>query len=92
MPPAARQFDATTHPGAISSGSPNVLINGVAAARQLDVHTCAFPPPAGPHPANPITGGSRTVRINGRKGARLGDKTGCGAQIVTGSGTVFIGG
>jgi uncharacterized Zn-binding protein involved in type VI secretion len=92
MPFAARQFDVTNHPGAIATGSPTVLINGLPAARVLDVHACAFPPLAGPHPPNPIAQGSRTVLINGLGAARLMDPTGCGASIVSGSINVVIGG
>jgi uncharacterized Zn-binding protein involved in type VI secretion len=93
MPPAARIGDATTHPGLISGpGVPNVLISGLPAAVVGDVHTCAFPPPAGPHPPNPIAQGSLTVLIGGRPAARLGDLTGCGALIMSSAPTVIIGG
>lgn len=70
----------------------NVLILGQPAAVLGDVHACAFPPLAGPHPPNPIAQGSATVLIGGRPAARLGDLTGCGAPIVTGAPTVVIGG
>ena len=92
MPFAARQLDPTNHPGAISSGSPTVLINGRPAARMGDVHTCALPPLAGPHPPNMITKGSATVLIGGKAAARVLDLTGCGATISTGSPNVRIGG
>jgi uncharacterized Zn-binding protein involved in type VI secretion len=73
-------------------GAANVLIAGLPAAVQGDVHTCAFPPPAGPHPPNPIALASLTVLIGGRPAARLGDLTACGATIVTGAPNVLIGG
>jgi uncharacterized Zn-binding protein involved in type VI secretion len=92
MPAAARMFDATNHPGMISTGSPNVRINFLSAARAIDVHTCAFPPLAGPHPPNPILNGSKTVMINMLPAARQNDPTGCGATIITGSANVQIGG
>jgi uncharacterized Zn-binding protein involved in type VI secretion len=73
-------------------GAPNVLIGGLPAAVVGDLHTCAMPPLAGPHPPSPIVKGSLTVLISGRPAARMGDMTGCGAPIVTGMPTVLIGG
>jgi uncharacterized Zn-binding protein involved in type VI secretion len=92
MPAAARKFDATNHPGMITNGSPNVMINFLPAARSTDTHTCLMPPLAGPHPSNPIAAGSKTVLINGLHAARQFDLTGCGATIITGSLDVLIGG
>jgi uncharacterized Zn-binding protein involved in type VI secretion len=73
-------------------GVATVLIAGLPAAVVGDIHTCAFPPPAGPHPPNPLAQGSLTVQIGGRPAARLGDLTGCGAVIATGAPNVLIGG
>jgi uncharacterized Zn-binding protein involved in type VI secretion len=93
MPPAARVTDPTGHPGMISGpGVPNVLIGGLPAAVVGDLHTCAMPPLAGPHPPTPIVKGSATVLIGGRPAARMGDLTGCGAPIILGMPTVQIGG
>ena len=93
MPPAARILDPTGHPGVVTGpGVPTVLIGGLPAAVVGDTHTCAFPPPAGPHPPTPIAMGSFTVLIGGRPAARLGDLAGCGAPIVFGLPTVLIGG
>jgi uncharacterized Zn-binding protein involved in type VI secretion len=93
MPPAARVGDPTCHPGVIvGPGVPTVLIGGMPAAVVGDTHACAFPPPAGPHPPNPIVVGSATVLIGGMPAARLGDPTGCGATIIAGMPTVEIGG
>ena len=93
MPPAARVTDPTGHPGMISGpGVPNVLIGGLPAAVVGDLHACAMPPLAGPHPPTPIAKGSATVLIGGRPAARMGDLTGCGAPIVMGMPTVQIGG
>jgi uncharacterized Zn-binding protein involved in type VI secretion len=69
-----------------------VLLGGLPAAIVNDTHTCAFPPPAGPHPPNPIILGSTTVLIGGMPAARVGDPTGCGATIISGMPTVEIGG
>ncbi len=93
MPPAARLADPSGHPGVITGpGVPTVLIGGMPAAVMGDIHTCSFPPPAGPHPPTPIVKGSFTVLIGGRPAARLGDLAGCGAPIVFGLPTVLIGG
>jgi uncharacterized Zn-binding protein involved in type VI secretion len=93
MPPAARVTDATSHPGTVAGpGVGTVLIGGLPAAVVGDMHACALPPKAGPHPPNPFVKGSTNVRIGGRSALRLGDPAGCGATIVTGFATVQIGG
>lgn len=93
MPAAARVGDPTNHPGVITGpGVPTVLIGGQPAAVLGDVHACAFPPPAGPHPPNPVALGSATVIIGGKPAARAGDPTGCGAMILIGLPTVEVGG
>jgi uncharacterized Zn-binding protein involved in type VI secretion len=93
MPPAARITDPSGHPGIITGpGVPNVLIGGLPAAVLGDLHTCAMPPLAGPHPPTPLVKGSVTVLIGGRPAVRLGDVSGCGAPIVMGHPTVLIGG
>ena len=93
MPPAARALDPTSHPGAISGPcSIDVLINNRPAARKGDLHACALPPVAGPHPPSPIASGSATVFINNLPAARQFDAAGCGAMITTGSPDVVIGG
>ncbi len=93
MPPAARVLDPTGHPGMITGpGVSTVLIGGMPAAVQGDMHSCTMPPTAGPHPPSPIVKASTTVLISGRGAARMGDTVGCGAPIVVGSFTVMIGG
>ena len=69
--------------GAVSQGSPNVLVNGLPAARVGDAESCH---------GGQVAQGSTGVFINGRPAARVGDKTTCGAVIVGGSANVFIGG
>jgi uncharacterized Zn-binding protein involved in type VI secretion len=92
MPPAARVLDPTGHPGMVAGpGVPNVLIMGMPAAVVGDVHACAMPPTAGPHPPTPFPMGSPTVLIGGRPALRLGDVSGCGAPIIVGAATVQIG-
>jgi uncharacterized Zn-binding protein involved in type VI secretion len=93
MPPAARVTDVTSHPGTVAGpGAPNVLIGGLPAATMADVHVCAMPPLAGPHPPAPFARGSATVQIGGRPALRLGDPSACGAVVVTGHPTVQVGG
>ena len=97
--PAARVGDMHTCPivspgfppiphvgGPITTGSPNVLIGGMPAARVGDTAMCA--PPA---PADTIVTGSPTVLINGRGATRMGDSTAHGGVIVQGNSTVIIG-
>jgi uncharacterized Zn-binding protein involved in type VI secretion len=75
--------------GAIAmTGSSNVFVNGIAAARaHADKVLCAKHP--GPIP---IATGSGQVYINSMPAARVDDKTGCSAVITKGSSNVYIGG
>ncbi|WUR11020.1 PAAR domain-containing protein [[Empedobacter] haloabium] len=75
--------------GAIAAtGSPNVFVNTLAAARaHVDMVACSKHP--GPIP---IATGSGQVFINGMPAARVDDKTGCSAVITKGSANVYIGG
>jgi uncharacterized Zn-binding protein involved in type VI secretion len=91
MPAAARFLDPSSHPGLVMQGSPDVLIEGLPAARATDKHVCLLPPLAGPHPPSPIAMGSKSVLINNMPAARQGDSAGCGAQIVKGALSVLIG-
>ena len=87
MQNAARVGDATAHGGCLCSGSGDVFINGLPAGMMgASVAPCAIG-----HGAAPVASGSGSVFPNGRPAARLGDVTGCGAVIVSGSGDVFIG-
>ncbi|MTD38227.1 hypothetical protein GIX45_06160 [Erwinia sp. CPCC 100877] len=87
MQPAARVGDATAHGGALCSGSGNVFIDNLPAAMVgASVAPCALG-----HGAAPVASGSGSVFINCLPAARLGDVTGCGAVVVSGSGDVLIG-
>ncbi len=70
--------------GPVSSGSSDVFIEGLPAARQGDSIVCVGPPDS-------ISGGSSSVFINGKPAARIGDKSSHGGVIVSGAGTVLIG-
>lgn len=91
MPNAARLADTTSHPGVIAGpGCPTVIIGGMPAAIQGDLHTCAMPSNP-PHPPTPFIQGSTTVMIGGMPALRVGDPAGCGASIIIGCPTVTIG-
>lgn len=74
--------------GAISTGSPNVMINGRPAAH-AHLSTCSCS-----HHSSPIlvAQGSSGVYINGKPASRKGDLTICSAKVAEGSPNVMIGG
>jgi len=98
MLPAARLSDVFTDTDVIASGSGDVFIDNLSAARLADVTTghssgsCTWPPTV-------INSGSGSVFINNRPAARLADThavhccdASChDAAIASGSGSVFIG-
>ncbi|HVV69572.1 MAG TPA: PAAR domain-containing protein [Gammaproteobacteria bacterium] len=71
----------------IMQGSPNILINGLPAARMGDPVSCRLASGAPPI----IAEGSSTVFFNGKPAARMGDKISNGGSISLGSSNVFIG-
>lgn len=80
-------------PSPVTSGSPDVKINGLPAARvgdTLEPHSCSCGGGHGSHPRT-IVAGSSSVRINGRPAARTGDAIDCGGVLISGSGNVNIG-
>lgn len=86
--PAARMTDGITCPvpghatNSIATGSPDVIFDGLPAAREDDVCTCG---------STLSLGLSSTVFINGRKAATTGVVGSHGSVVVGGSGTVIIG-
>ena len=95
MPPAARISDMHTCPmvnpgpvphvgGPITTGSSNVLIGFMPAARVTDKAICV---PA----VDTIQAGASNVIITNQQAARIGDPTVHGGVIVTGCPTVIIG-
>ncbi|MBV7298324.1 type VI secretion system PAAR protein [Enterovibrio paralichthyis] len=77
------------HPSPVTSGSPNVKIDGKPVARQGDSLAPHVKPKSPPH-GRSISGGSSSVFANGKPVARTGDAVGCGG-VVIGGGTVNIG-
>ncbi|WEF32426.1 RHS repeat-associated core domain-containing protein [Pseudoduganella chitinolytica] len=74
--------------GAISTGSPNVFTNRLAAAyATVSTTVCSKH-----NPVPLVAQGSATVFINGLPAARKSDAITCGAKIDAGSNNVFIGG
>ncbi len=71
--------------GPVVTGSPNVFISGIPAARVGDQLACVGPPDS-------VSSGSSSVKINGKPVARAGDSTAHGGKIVTGISSVLIGG
>ena len=74
--------------GTICSGSPDVFINGrpAAIAGGSEVHC------DDDGHSMQMAEGSSSVFINGRPAVRTGDRTSCGARVISGSGNVLIGG
>ncbi|MEX0731103.1 MAG: PAAR domain-containing protein [Aquisalimonadaceae bacterium] len=77
-------------PTPVMMGSTNVVCNGLMAARDRDPLVPHIRPKSPPHP-RAVKGSASTVKVNGKKWARLGDAVNCGGKIVTGSPDVFIG-
>jgi uncharacterized Zn-binding protein involved in type VI secretion len=77
------------HPTAITAGSPDVLIDGIPAARVGDPLAPHDKPNHPPHPRK-ISSGSSTVLVNGKPLAITGGSVDCGG-IIIGSGTVVVG-
>jgi uncharacterized Zn-binding protein involved in type VI secretion len=70
--------------GPVISGSGNVFIGTLPAAKKGDTLICIGPP-------DTIKQGSGSVFINGKPAARMGDSTNHGGSIVIGNPTVLIG-
>jgi uncharacterized Zn-binding protein involved in type VI secretion len=68
--------------GKIIQGSPDVSVDGGAAARQGDAT----------QEGGAVVQGSPDVFINGKPAATVGGRTGCGGAVVGGASNVFING
>lgn len=95
MPAVTRVGDNNTGhdacpPTALSSGSPNVNVNGIPVGRVGDPynpHGCLVHVP---HVGN-IAAGAPHVFINGKAAGRIGDPVSCGGSVAVGSPNVNIG-
>lgn len=76
-------------PTPIISGSPDVLIDGLPAARVGDALAPHAKPKHPPH-SRQIAAGSTTVLVNGKPLAITGGAVDCGGVII-GSGSVIVG-
>jgi uncharacterized Zn-binding protein involved in type VI secretion len=91
MPGSARISDIVGAGGVITSGSSNVLVNGLGKARVGDSISAHFPCPLIiVHCAAVLSQGSATVLTNGIKPSRLGDGATCGDTVVSASSNVII--
>lgn len=85
--PIVRLNDTSDHGGYIATASDNTFSDGIAVARDHDLHFC----PIEGHGTTPVTATSTTVYVNSRAILRVGDKAACGATITQGSPTVNAG-
>ena len=81
-----KHFATPTPSGPITTGSPNVLINGKAAAFCSSYVACTN------DGEQQISQGSATVGYNSLPASRVGDKGTCGFAVAEGSENVFVGG
>lgn len=72
--------DSTDHGGKVIQGSSASLLNGKPIARVGDQVTC---PKKGHGNTTVIATGDETVIIDGQAAARHGDKTACGATLLS---------
>jgi uncharacterized Zn-binding protein involved in type VI secretion len=87
MPAISRLGDGSSHGGTIISASSNVAANGIAVAREGDLHAC----PISGHGVTALTAVTTTQRVNGQLIVTVGAVAGCGAVIVAGSSDVNAG-
>ena len=95
MPAVTRVGDNNTGhdacpPTALSSGSPNVNVNGIPVGRVGDPYNPHGCPAHVPHVGN-IASGAPHVFINGKAAGRIGDPVTCGGSVAVGSPNVNIG-
>lgn len=88
MPSVTRKGDLSSghgsfSPVALSTGSPNVFVNGLPCGRQSD----SYPTHSDGETSHSgfISGGSSTVFINNKPIARVGDSISCGGTVSQGS-------
>lgn len=82
----ARLGDPSSHGGQIVSAAETVFANGIAVARDGDLHACPIPG----HGVTMLTGSGQAT-IEGGSVVRVGDTAACGAVIIAGSPDTFAG-
>jgi uncharacterized Zn-binding protein involved in type VI secretion len=88
MPAIAVDGSLTDHGGVIEAIVTASLCGGERIATVGAIHRC----PVHGHGTNEVVEGSATVWVEGKPVARVGDRCGCGAVIITGIPTVLVGG
>jgi uncharacterized Zn-binding protein involved in type VI secretion len=83
--PVARLGDPSNHGGRIITASGTTFADGIAVARNADLHQC----PLAGHGTTPLTATTTITSVDGRRVIRVGDRAGCGAVITAGSPTMF---
>lgn len=71
--------DKTSHGGTVIEASAATSLNNVRVARVGDKVSC----PQRNHGTCPIVTGDPTLMIDGKPAARAGDKTACGATLIS---------
>lgn len=82
--PLIRVGDKTSHGGEVTTGSPNMIVDGKEVARLGDKATCPL------HGDTVIGAGSPTYITDGQPTARHGDTTACGATLIASQTHYFI--
>lgn len=82
--PFIRVGDKTSHGGVVVQGTGESDVDGVAIARVGDKVTC---PQKGHGGTTVIATGDPTCIVDGRPAARHGDKTACGAVLISSQAT-----
>lgn len=81
MAKIVRLGDTSDHGGVMISAGSTVLVNGIPMCMDQDMHSC----PIRGHGITPVAG-TASYKGAGKGGVKTGDKAGCGAVIITGSG------
>jgi uncharacterized Zn-binding protein involved in type VI secretion len=76
MPKVIRLGDTSDHGGAVITASSDYKSEGIFVARVSDLFDCPL------HGVNPIAEGSPKHLNNGKRVARHGDHTQCGAALI----------
>lgn len=79
MPLIIRLGDTSSHGGQVVTAAEKTLAEGQRVARITDILNCPV------HGPNPIVEGSASLLAEGQRVARHGDKTQCGASLISGA-------